>query len=144
MAKTHFRESVECPVLVDIEFSGSAESPGRHNPLKISRKRRGLCLIFVPFAKSSHHCFSRFNCLALFWLPGAGSELVLSPASSARQVLLWPWRGGQAGGGTRLPSGDSAAAPAVLPRAVSCCQRRMKQASLSPVLFPLCQLVMFI
>lgn len=45
LPKTHFRESVECPDLVDIEFSGSGDAPGGHNPLRASSKRRGLCLI---------------------------------------------------------------------------------------------------
>lgn len=43
--KTHLRESVECPVLVGTEFSGSGDAPVGHNPLRISSRRRSLCLI---------------------------------------------------------------------------------------------------
>lgn len=103
---------------------------------------------FVTLAKPSHHWFSRFNCPALLWPPGACAELVLSCASpTARQVLLClaplPGREGRQVVAPRLPR-VTVLLPLSQPRAISCCQHRTKQTSASPVLFPLCQLVMFI
>lgn len=133
LPQTRFTEGVESPVLVDIEFSGSCDSPGGHNPLGMSSRRMGLCLILSPC------CFLRFNCPTLSWLPGACAELVPSYASpTARQVLLWlsplPGREGRQVVAPGLPRVTGLLLP--LSRAVCCCQDRPKQTSLSPVLFP--------
>lgn len=47
LPKRPFRERVEGPVLVDIEFSGSCDSLEEHNPLRTSSRGEGVVSGFV-------------------------------------------------------------------------------------------------
>lgn len=98
----------------------------------------------VTPARCSHACFWGWTAQP-FCGACAGSQLCQPRCQGAAAVAgTSAWQGGQAGGGITAPQVTMLLLlPLSWPGAVPCCRLRRKQAAVCPLLFPLCQLVLF-